>query len=324
MKKFPALQWDDVRTYSLKERPSKVSSSLFGKPVLPGGTFSSFWNSLPDSLAAKDLKAIVDSIIAALEKEKPVIWGIGAHVIKVGLSNVLIDLMEKGMVSLLAMNSAGIIHDVELALAGHTSEDVACAMREGTFGMAHETAEIVNQAALNAYNAQEGFGAALGRLLVEKQAPYKSNSLLASSCEMGIPVTVHAVIGGDIVHMHPGANGAAIGAASLSDFRFFTQAIAQVGDGGVILNIGSSVVLPVVIEKAIALARNLGHDVSKFTGVTFDFIRHYRSTLNPVERARDLGGKGYTIIGHHELMIPLLAAALCEAKQQQKVLLAIS
>lgn len=311
---FPELPWNDIKTYSLKERPSKVNMESFAKPLPPSSTFLSFWDSFPDILAAKDLRNIVAGIVAAKDKDKPILWGIGAHVIKVGLSPVMISLLEEGFISLLAMNSAGIIHDVELALSGQTSEDVPLAMREGTFGMARETAEFVNKAAVVAKDRRQGFGHVLGELLLEQKAPYIQKSLLARCYEAGIPVTVHAVIGGDIVHMHPNADGGAIGAASMQDFKIFTKAVANVGDGGVILNIGSSVVLPVVIEKSIALARNLGYDVSRFIGVTFDFIRQYRSTLNPVERANDLGGKGYSIIGHHELMIPLLAAALREVK----------
>ena len=316
---FPELHWNNIKTYSLSERPSKVNRVDFSKPLPPSSTFLSFWDSFPDILAAKDLKEIVAGIITAREKRKPVLWGIGAHVIKVGLSPVLISLLEEGFISLLAMNSAGIIHDVELALSGQTSEDVPHAMRDGTFGMAHETAEFINKAAVTASDTKKGFGAVLGELLFEKKAPYNSDSLLVRCYEAGVPVTVHAVIGGDIVHMHPSADGGAIGAASMHDFRCLTQAVANIGDGGVILNIGSSVVLPVVIEKAIALARNLGYDVSRFIGVTLDFIRQYRSTLNPVERANDLGGKGYTIIGHHELMLPLLAAALREVKHSRSL-----
>lgn len=315
---FPQLSWEKVRTYSLLERTSKVHRDFLGKPVFKGSSFLNFWESLPDILAVKDFKEVVYGVIEAQNKGKPVIWCIGAHVIKVGLSPVIIDLVKTGMVSLLSMNSAGAIHDVELTVAGRTSEDVACAIKDGTFGMAKETAEIINNAAAIAWKSNEGFGKVLGRSLIDINAKYKSESLLVSCHEANIPVTVHAVIGGDIVHMHPNADGAAIGAASMHDFRLFTQSIAGIGNGGVILNIGSSVVLPVVIEKGISLARNLGYDVSNFMGATFDFIRQYRSSLNPVQRAKDLGGKGYTIIGHHELMIPLLAAAINELKGKLK------
>jgi hypothetical protein len=222
--------------------------------------------------------------------------------------------MHRGWVSLVALNGAGSVHDSEIALAGKTSEDVPAALADSAFGMARETSELLNSAAREAQGDKIGLGAAIGRHLLAEKAPHCSFSILASGMELAIPVTVHVAIGTDINHIHPSASGAAIGEATYTDFKVFCSAVSHLGEGGVILNCGSAVVLPVIFEKALSVTRNLGYDVANFTGVNMDFLHQYRTNLNPIQRARDLGGRGFSLTGHHELMIPLLAASLLEAE----------
>jgi deoxyhypusine synthase len=306
------LGFDGVHRYSLHDRKSKVSRDYFGKVFSKGDSFKSFLNSIPDILAGKDLRQIVKSLTSARAQKKLILWGIGSHAIKVGLNPILIDLMKEGFVSGILLNGAGVIHDVELALSGKTSEEVSSALHDRNFGMAEETGKFVNHAAEKAYREKKGFGETLGRILVDTNPPYLSDSLLGQAFLLKIPVTVHVTIGADIVHIHPEASGEAIGFASFRDFQILCRLISALGEGSVLFNIGSAVVLPVVLEKAIAVCRNLGHPVEKFIGVNFDFLQHYRSSLYPVKRAKELGGEGYQIIGHHEILIPLLAAALKE------------
>ena len=273
-------------------------------------TFADWWNTLPEILKANDLKAVVSDIITARQNQKPVIFMMGAHVIKVGLSPLLIDLMQSGVISALAMNGAGIIHDVELAMFGMTSEDVAANITDGTFGMARETGEFINHAVARGAKEKLGMGEVIGRELVERKVPNLNVSLLGQAYMLGIPVTVHVAIGTDIIHQQPSADGAAIGELSHRDFKILSKLVAGLGDGGVVLNVGSAVVLPEVFLKALTVARNLGYPCKNFTTANFDMIQHYRPNLNVVNRPTISGGKGYSITGHHEIMIPLLAAGI--------------
>jgi hypothetical protein len=268
--------------------------------------------SLPAMLAAADFAAVAAAIRAAREAGRGVVWGVGAHVIKTGLSPVLIDLMERGYVSALALNGAGIIHDFEVALAGATSEDVDAALGPGRFGMAEESGRDLNAAINAGVAAGKGIGQAVGDYLLAAQPPHGPMSLVASAARLGVPVTVHVAIGTDIIHMHPDASGAALGEGSLRDFRYFVSNVSRLR-GGVYLNCGSAVVLPEVFLKAVALVRNRGIALDGLTTVSLDFIRHYRPQTNVVHRPTAGIGKGYTLVGHHELMIPLLAAALIES-----------
>ncbi|AEH44745.1 hypothetical protein Thein_0868 [Thermodesulfatator indicus DSM 15286] len=303
------LDFSGLKTYSLFERPSKVSVEDLARPLSPGLSFKEFLACLPKELAAKDLLAVARAMAHAIKNKRPVIWGFGAHVIKVGLTPIIIDLMRRGFISAVMVNGACMVHDSELAMAGITSEDVAQALKDGSFGAAKETGELVNRAAKE--GCKQGLGLALGKLLAEGDYPYKDLSLFASAYKLGVPVTVHVAIGTDIVHMHPTADGAAIGEASFYDFKVFCRLVADL-EGGVFFLAGSAVLLPEVFLKALTVVRNLGYKVEKFTTVNFDFIRHYRPLTNVVNRPTMTGGKGYHITGHHEILIPLLAGALLE------------
>ena len=268
-------------------------------------------DSLPGLLAAADFKAVVRAIVEAKRAEAGVVWGLGAHVIKTGLGPVLIDLMERGFVSAIATNGATIIHDFEVALAGATSEDVDEALGPGRFGMADETGRLLNGAINDGVGAGLGIGQAVTAFVAAKQPQYAKQSVLAAAARLRIPVTVHVAIGTDIIHMHPAASGAALGEGSLRDFRYFVSNVARL-ERGVYLNCGSAVVLPEVFLKAVALARNRGVALAGLTTVNLDFIRSYRPQTNVVARPTAGTGRGYSLVGHHELMIPLLAAALVE------------
>lgn len=267
--------------------------------------------SLPKTLAANDLRRVAEHMVQAIRSGNPIILALGAHVIKVGLNPVIIDLMERGLIDGLALNGAGIIHDAELAMVGQTSEDVAAQIKDGKFGMAEETGRILNEAIINGADQGEGLGKAVGARLVKENFPYNRYSLAARAFELDIPLTVHVAIGTDIIHFHPRADGAAIGKTSHLDFRIFSSLISRM-EGGVFINLGSAVILPEVFLKALSLARNLGFDVKHFTTVNMDFIRHYRPMTNVVQRPTLEGGKGYSLVGHHEIMFPLLAAAVIE------------
>lgn len=297
---------------SIADRASKVSAADFASVYEPGSSLDSFINNLPDILAGKWVRTVIDRIANARKNGKPCAVAMGAHVIKCGLSPIIIDLMRKGVITSLSMNGAGAIHDSEIAFIGETSEDVVDGMRTGMFGMATETADFVNGCALKARDGELGFGEALGKCVIESQAKYRNLSLLANAYECGVPLTIHACIGCDIVHMHSGAEGAAIGDASMRDYRILTEALKDLGNGGVLMNIGSAVVLPEVILKAITTLINLGHDMKGMTGVNLDFVQHYRSNQQVVARVREIGGEGFSLTGHHELMIPLIAAGVIE------------
>jgi hypothetical protein len=304
------LDFKSVKTYRTAERASKVTRELEGQPPWPGMSVADFLNGLPAVLKADDLKAVARSIVAANRKGKPVIVMLGGHVIKTGCSPILADLAKKGYVNHFASNGSAAVHDTELALCGRTSEDVAAHLADGTFGMAADTAGLINSAADRAARGDEGFGEALGSVLIDEEVPHPERALLAVSRQLNIPYTLHVALGTDIVHQHPSADGAAIGKASLRDFRIFANTVSQLGEGGVVLNLGSAVIMPEVFLKALAVARNLGHGVENFTTANFDMIQHYRPTVNVVERPVLLGGSGYALTGHHEIMIPLLAATV--------------
>jgi hypothetical protein len=301
-----------VATYPLASRPSKVRTADFARPFEPGTGVAGLIASLPRILAGDDVRAVVRAIGEARRAGAPVIWGIGGHVVKVGLGPVLADLMRRGFVSAVATNGAGLIHDFEIALAGATSEDVDAALGPGAFGMAEETGRDLNEAIRQGVADGLGIGQAVGRYLLARQPPHAGSSVIAEAARLGVPVTVHVALGTDIIHMHPAASGAALGEGSLRDFRYLASSVARL-KGGVYLNCGSAVVLPEVFLKAVALARNRGVDLSGLTTVNLDFIRHYRPETNVVRRPTHGIGRGYTLVGHHEILIPLLAAALIEA-----------
>jgi deoxyhypusine synthase len=301
-----------VRTVSARARKSKVRSKEEAKPYRAGASFRGFLAGLPDILAARDLRAVIDAAAQAKRRDKLLLWGFGAHLIKVGLAPVMVDLMQRGLVGGVLMNGAGCVHDLELAMMGRTSEDVARSLDDGSFGMARETAEVLNRAIAAGFASGLGMGEAVGSAILAGSFPHKRRSVLATAARLEIPVTVHVAIGTDIHHMHASADGAALGATSYRDFETLTRLVATL-EGGVLFNIGSAVILPEVFLKALALARNLGHRVDRFSTVDLDFIRHYRPRVNVVERPTRKGGRGYSLVGHHEILVPLLAAGLIEA-----------
>jgi hypothetical protein len=301
-----------LRTYPLASRASKARLADFGRPVSRGATFKTWFDSLPAILGGADLRRVVDAIVSAHHARRPIVWGLGAHVIKTGVSPILIDLMRRGMVSAIAMNGAGIIHDFELALAGATSEDVDESLGPGRFGMAEETGVLLNEAIRRGAERGQGLGEAVAAFLAERNPPYADHSLAVTAHRLEIPLTVHVALGTDVIHMHPAASGAAIGETSLRDFRYFTSCVAEL-DGGVYVNCGSAVVLPEVFLKAVALARNQGMALDGLTTVNIDFLRMYRPQTNVVTRpVAGTSGSGISLVGHHEVLIPLLAAAIIE------------
>ena len=309
---YEEFDLSDVRTYPLKSRASKAKAADFGRPCAPGGTVGELLASLPNILAASDFRAVVRAIVEARRHDRGVVWGLGAHVIKTGLGPVMIDLMERGFVSAIATNGAAIIHDFEVALVGATSEDVDEALGPGRFGMAEETGRLLNQAITGGVDAGLGIGQAVGEFLTSRQPQFARSSVLAAAARLAIPVTAHVAIGTDIIHMHPAASGRALGEGSLRDFRYFVSNVARL-DQGVFLNCGSAVILPEVFLKAIALARNRGVAFAGLTTVNLDFVRLYRPLTNVVKRPTVSSGRGYSLLGHHEIMIPLLAAAIVDA-----------
>ena len=299
-----------VKTLPLKDRINKVSVNDFATISDSGEGITSLLDALPKILKGEDFLDLVDRIIAAYQRRKAVIVMMGGHVIKCGLSPLLISLAKQGIITAFVFNGASSIHDFEIGLIGETSEDVSLYLQNGQFGMWEETGKLMNAAIQKAADTKIGMGEALGNSLIELNAPYNAFSLLASCSELNIPITVHVAIGTDIIHQHPSANGAAIGEASFTDFRILTNLVTQLEGGGVILNFGSAVILPEVFLKALTIARNLGHTVSHFTAADFDMQQQYRPLENVVRRPTEMGGKGYNFTGHHELMIPLLAHAI--------------
>ena len=309
--KFEPLDLSKVKTYSLLDRQSKVATDEFAKIWQRGSSFRAFLDSLPDILAGRDLGEVISAISAAYVDNRTVIFGMGAHVIKVGLNPIIIDLMERGIITGVAMNGAGIIHDAELAMIGRTSEDVAAALGDGSFGMAHETCAFLGQAIKSIQGNKTGLGEAIGRAIIDKQLPMMDQSILAAGVRLGIPVTVHVAIGTDIIHMHPDFDPQRTGAATHRDFRQFSSMVATL-EKGVYLNVGSAVILPEIFLKATTLVRNLGYVLDEFTAVNLDFIKHYRPLTNVIARPTAKGGKGISIVGHHEILLPLIAAGVIE------------
>lgn len=314
-----ALKLDHVRTYPLKSRPSKVAISGFARVTPPGALVREWMDSLPDILAGEDFRAVVAAIRRARDKRRPIIWGLGGHVIKVGLAPVLIDLMRRGILTAVAMNGAALIHDFEIALVGSTSEDVPAALGKGRFGMAEETGRYINEAITQGDREGLGIGEAVGRFLAQKRPPtpirFRRYSLLAAAYRARVPVTVHEAIGTDIIHNHPAMDARALGAATHRDFLLLAALVKQMDGGGVYLNCGSAVILPEVFLKCVSLAANLGQAPRGITTVNLDFMQHYRPTENVLRRPTATGkgrhaSHGYALTGHHELMIPLVAAAL--------------
>lgn len=291
-----------MKTYSIKERKSLVSVKQFARPLPSSKDFLEFLDSLPKLLASEGLLKVIEAIVSAHRKKRQIVMALGAHVVKCGLSPIIIDLMERGIVTALAVNSAMAIHDYEIALIGATSEDVTAGLEDGSFGMARETAQVFQTSSSMAVKEGTGLGKALGRKINEEKGPFVQYSLLGAADRLNIPATVHVVMGADTVHMHPNISGKDLGEATLQDFRLLAGVVAQL-EGGVWLNVGSAVVLPEVFLKTLSVARNLGHKVKDFVTVNMDMLHHYRPTVNVVQRPAK---QGYTIIGHHEIMLPLL------------------
>lgn len=310
MKRGAGLSPANLRTHPLRGRDSKVAAGRFARPLGPDPSISDFLASLPGFLSAADFREFLRRLRRAKARGRTIIAGCGAHVLKVGLSPVLIDLIDDGWITGFALNGAGVVHDFELAFCGRTSEDVAEQILTGEFGMARETGEIVNGAIVAGAADGLGLGAAVGRLIAGSRFPYKRLSVLAAAYERGIPATVHVAMGTDIIHMHPSADGRAIGETSLRDFYGFCRLLAGADGGGAYLNIGSAVVLPEVFLKAVSFVRNQGVALDDFTTAVFDFNRHYRPDRNVVRRPLGPRGKGYYFVGPHELLVPLVAAAL--------------
>jgi len=311
------LKLERLNTYPLASRPSKVTIRDFAKVPRPGAGVRAWLDSLPHILAAEGLRAVVAAMEKARARRKPIIWGIGGHVIKCGLAPVLVDLMKRGYLTALAMNGAAMIHDFETALAGATSEDVPAVLGSGKFGMAEETGRVINETIVAGDREGLGVGEAIGRFLARsRQARFRRFSLLAEAYRLRIPATVHVAIGTDITHNHPAVDPRALGAASHRDFLLLASLVRDLHRGGVYLNVGSAVVLPEVFLKCLTLAANLSHAPRGITTVNIDFIQHYRPLQNVLVRPTAGTGKGphrshgYMLIGHHELMVPLLAAAL--------------
>ena len=311
-RRLPRIDRSRVRTISARRRPSKLGLRQEARAPRAGASFAEFLAGLPDVLAARDLRAAIAAAARAHRRGRTLLWGLGAHVVKVGLAPVVVDLLERGLASGVFVNGAFCVHDLELALFGRTSEDVAPALDAGTFGMARETAERLNGAIRAGADEGLGMGAAVGREIQRGRYPHRARSILACAFRLGVPVTVHSAIGTDIHHMHPSADGAALGATSYRDFETLASLVATL-EGGVVFHVGSAVILPEVFLKALALARNLGHRVERFTAVDLDFTRQYRPRLNVVERPTRRGGTGISLVGHHEILLPLLAAGLAAA-----------
>ena len=306
---FKPIDFSAVKTYELASRPSKVTVKDFAEPVDAKDSLETFLGKLPNILAIQSLREIAKQIRRARDLKKPIVWGIGGHIIKTGLAPVIIDLMEKGFVSAIASNGSVLVHDTEIALAGFTSEDVDATLGAGDFGAARETGEILNSAAKKGKNDKIGLGEALGRELLQTNPPNADVSLLCQTYKRKIPFTTHLAIGADIGHFHASCDGAALGATTHADFKLFCSIIKELNGGGVYLNLGSAVILPEIFLKAVTVVRNLEFNLEDFTTANFDFIQSYRPNTNVVRRPTANGaGRGFSITGHHEFTIPLLAA----------------
>ncbi len=303
-----------IRTYSLRDRKSKVRLDELARPHRRGAAFTDFLAGLPNILAARHLREVAAAIAQARKDGRPVMLGMGAHAVKVGLNPVIIDLLERRIVTSLHLNGAGVIHDFELALIGQTSEDVDKEILSGAFGMAEETGRMINEAVAAGAERGQGIGEAVGALISSGDFPHKDQSLQAAASRLAVPLTVHVAIGTDIIHMHPSFDGRATGEAAQRDFQRFCSIVAGL-EGGVYINLGSAVLLPEIFLKAVTLCRNLGHTLTHFTTVNMDFIQHYRPQTNVVRRPTHGGGRGFALTGHHEIMFPLLAAAVIELSE---------
>jgi len=308
------IDFSGVSTYPLADRKSKVHSGMFGKPLDGSDSIPAFIAKLPKILAAEDLRILIRAILYARATGKPIVWGLGGHVIKVGLGPVINDLIDNGFVTAIALNGSAAIHDFEVALVGSTSEEVAEGLGSGKFGMAHETGAYMNAAINAAAKEGIGMGEALGGVIdkgaSDAKFPYREISILARAYDKRIPVTVHVALGTDIIHAHPEASGEATGEASQYDFRLFCSVVRELNGGGVYLNVGSAVLLPEVFLKAVSVVRNLGSTLEEFTTANLDFIQHYRPAQNVLKRPIQRSGQSVALTGHHEIMIPLIAAAL--------------
>lgn len=313
MSQFPVqpLEFKNLQTYSVYGRHSKVTIDDFAQPLKPDMRISELLSALPAQFAGVEFPEFISRVAGSRRNKRPIMLGMGAHVIKVGLNPILIDLMERGILTSIALNGAGIIHDAEIAMVGRTSEEVADVLGAGAFGAAKETGEVLNKAINEGARRNIGMGQAVGEALLEQNFPHNDQSLLAQACKLGVPVTVHVAVGTDIIHIHPDADGAAIGQTSHFDFKVFCRLVSEL-EGGTYLNFGSAVLLPEVFLKSLTVVRNLGFAVKKITTANFDFIRHYRPATNVVHRPTLEGGRGFNFTGHHELMIPLFAAALLD------------
>ncbi len=309
--KFEPLDFSKIRTYPVAERANKVNVEAFATPHVAGASLAAFLAALPDFLAVQDFKKTVAAVAGAVRNQRPVLLMMGAHSIKVGLNPIFVAAMRRGILSAVAFNGAGAIHDFELCYQGETSEDVQRGLDDGSFGMAEETGKLMNAALADGVARGLGAGRALGEAAIAAKFPNLDLSILATGAALDIPVTAHIAIGTDIIHQHPTTNGAHLGEASYRDFQTFAAVCAQL-EGGVVLNVGSAVIMPEVFLKALTIARNLGHKVERFTTATFDMTRHYRPTENVQRRPTKLGGQGFYLVGHHEIMIPLLFAAVTE------------
>ncbi|MCX7912980.1 MAG: hypothetical protein N2511_00180 [Thermodesulfovibrionales bacterium] len=309
--KFRPIDISKVKTYSLKDRRNKVSIGDHYGIYKKGGSFLDFISSLPNFLAVCDLKGVVEAIIKAHKNGRPVILGMGAHPIKVGLSPFIIELMKEGILSAIATNGASIIHDFELSFIGETSEDVLKELSHGTFGMAKETGRLLNNAINEGVKKGKGIGESIGEFIASNDFPFKEISIFATGHKLSIPITVHIAIGTDIIHMHAEADGASIGEGTMKDFRLFAGIVSEL-EGGVYINLGSAVILPEVFLKALNLARNLGYKVEEFTTVNMDLFQHYRPLENVLNRPTAIRGQKFSLTGHHEIMFPLLTAMILE------------
>jgi hypothetical protein len=311
--KYEPLEFHNIKTYPIGSRISKVNiMDHFAGQLSQGMSFGQWFDSLPHLLGANSLRGIVQAIVDAREKGRPVVLAMGGHVIKCGLQPVLKNLIEADVITAVAMNGSAAIHDFEVSLIGATSEDVANVLHDGDFGFAEETGRGINGALERGNSAKIGFGQAVGNTIIDENHPYAEYSLLATCVKQQIPVTVHVALGTDIIHQHPTADGAITGEMTYRDFRLLASVVADIGDGGVWLNVGSAVILPEVFLKALSVAQNLGYRVENFTTANFDMTQHYRPLENVVKRPTMAGGQGYTLTGHHEINIPLLAAAVLD------------
>jgi len=299
-----------LTTYPIRLRKNKVKIADFARVPSSSDSIEDFLDKLPNILLGKDFKEVVDSLVNAYKNKQPIILSMGAHVIKCGLNPLIIDLIKKGLISALALNGAGSIHDFEISYLGETSEDVAIEIKEGRFGMVEETGHYINEALKEGAQKGWGYGESVGRKILAMANPYKEYSLLATCVEYGVPITVHVALGNDIIHMHPDCDGGAIGKTSYQDFLTFVENLTKMEKGGVYLNVGSAVVLPEVFLKAVSMVRNAGYALDQIVTINMDMQRQYRPLENVVKRPTNKGGKGYMIVGHHEINLPLLIGSL--------------